>query len=791
MFSDMVGYSRMIDKDESQGIKLLEIHNEILTELINESNGKIVKFIGDGIFSVFDSAIDAIECAIIIQNKLEKRNSKEDENNHINIRVGIHIGDIVEKNEDLYGDGVNIAARIEPISLTNGIIISEAVYKSTQADKRFNIRKIGSVKLKNITSPHTLFHVYKSKTDFNNESQKELNQKFINSGANIIDDSNWVGKNAMPIAILYFDNLSDENIDYLCYGLTDDLIMDFSKVENVRIPLIAQVKKLYQSNYQLSDIARELKVKYLISGSIFKSKSMVRISYHLINADNGETILADKWQDVENNINSFRINLVSKILPKLKLQVPQHIAKDLEIKSNQDSHAYELYLRGKYLIDQSKSKEDIIIARNLFEKAMQTDSSIIEANIQFAMTYFRLDNFEKAEKILKNILNNHPNDLNAMSSVYNCLGTIMNNLIKPIEAINFFEKALEIQKINNDIIQQVKTMNNLGQSYLRIPNPNINKARYYLNKALKLYIEQEDSRGIAIAQASIGNIENEQGNIKGAISNYQDALRKFTSENILLYQGRCYSKLANIYLKIGEFDIAKNYIENSINIGNEFNDKILLGNSYFYRGLLNRKNKNQLQAIEDFEIASELFQDRLIARVIETKIEIAVSFIENEKTEDAVKLLEEILQNFQKDSFKDYMYLTLSILHAINNEYKSNLYSLQDLIDIYLSGESFKNGYRIAYYLFKSANNNKLKSAQQIANYALIEIENISENIKDEKTKKMFLENSIEYKYFIEKKFTKKENSEIKKAYKFCPECGFKNKKLFMFCPECGNSLKL
>ena len=791
MFSDMVGYSRMIDKDESQGIKLLEIHNELLSELIYESNGKIVKFIGDGIFSIFDSATDAIECAIIIQNKLDKRNSKEDENNHINIRVGIHIGDIVEKNKDLYGDGVNIAARIEPISLTGGIIISESVYKSTQADKKFNIRKIGSVKLKNITNPHTLFHVYKSKTDFNSESQKELNQKFINSGVNIIDNSNWVSKNIMPIAILYFDNLSDENIDYLCYGLTDDLIMDFSKVENVRIPMISQVKKLYQSNYQFSDIARELKVKYLISGSIFKSKSIVRISYHLINADNGETVIADKWQDVENNINSFRINLVSKILPKLKLQVPQHITKDLEIKSNQDSHAYELYLRGKYLIDQSKSKEDIIIARNLFEKAMQTDSSIIEANILFAMTYFRLNNFEKAKKILKNILNNHPNDLNAMSSVYNCLGTIMNKLINPIEAINFFEKALEIQKINNDKYNHVKTMNNLGNSYLRIPNPNINKARYYLNKALKLYIDHEDSRGIAIAQANIGNIENEQGNIKGAISNYQDALRKFTSENIILYQGRCYSKLANLYLKIGEFDIAENYIENSINIGNEFNDKILLGNSYFYRGLLNRKNKNPSQAIEDFEIASKLFQNRLIARVIETKIEIAISYIENEKTEVAVELLEEIVKNFQKDLFKNYMSLALSILYAVNHEYKSNLYSLQDLIDIYLNGESFKNGYRVAYYLFKSADNNKLKSAQQIANYALIEIENISENIEDEKTKKMFLDNSIEYKYFIEAKIIKKENSEIKKVYKFCPECGFKNKNLFMFCPECGSSLKL
>ena len=791
MFSDMVGYSRMINKDESQGIKLLEIHNEILSELIDKSNGKIVKFIGDGIFSVFGSAIDAIECSIIIQNHLDKRNSNVDENNKINIRIGIHIGDIVEKNKDLYGEGVNIAARIEPISLTNGIIISEAVYKSTQSYKKFNIRKIGSVKLKNITNPHTLFHVYKSKIDFDNETQKELNQQFINCGVNIIDDSNWVSKNVMPIAILYFDNLSDKNIDYLCYGLTDDLIMDFSKVQNVRIPMISQVKKLYQSNYQLSDIARELKVKYLISGSIFKSESIVRISYHLINADNGETILADKWQDIENNINSFRIDLVTKILPKLKLKVPQHITKDLKIKSNQDSHAYELYLRGKYLIDQSKSKEDIIIARNLLKKAMETDPSIIEANILFAMTYFRLDNFKKAEKTLKDILNNHSNNLNAMSSVYNCLGTIMNKLIKPTEAINYFEKALEIQKINNDKYKHIKTMNNLGNSYLRIPNPNINKARYYLNKALKMYIEQEDSRGIAIAQANIGNIENEQGNIQGAITNYQDALRQFTSENIILYQGRCYSKLAYLFLKIGKFDRVENYIENSIEIGKEFNDRILLGNSYYYRGLLNRKNKKSLKAIEDFELASKLFKNRIIARLIEAKIEIAVTLFELEKNEEAIYILEKIVQNFQNDDFKNYISLTLSILYAIEPDYKSNLYSLQDLIDIYLNGESLKNGYRIAYYLFISAEKKKLKSSKRIANYALIEIEDISENIKDELTKKMFLQNTAEHCFFTEVIKSKEGNAETKNTYKFCPKCGFKNEKLFIFCPECGNSLKL
>ena len=92
-----------------------------------------------------------------------------------------------------------------------------------------------------------MFNIYKNELDYKKDTQKNLIQQLVNCGVNIIDDSNWISKNIIPIAILYFENLSNENIDYLCYGLTDDLIMDFSKVENVRIPMISQVKKLNQS----------------------------------------------------------------------------------------------------------------------------------------------------------------------------------------------------------------------------------------------------------------------------------------------------------------------------------------------------------------------------------------------------------------------------------------------------------------------------------------------------------------------------------------------------------------
>ena len=119
------------------------------------------------------------------------------------------------------------------------------------------------------------------------------------------------------------------------------------------------------------------------------------------------------------------------------------------------------------------------------------------------------------------------------------------------------------------------------------------------------------------------------------------------------------------------------------------------------------------------------------------------------------------------------------------------MYSLTDLIDFLLNGESINNEIKIAYYLYIASEKEKLKSINQIADYALLQIANLSDNINDENTKKLFLDNSHEHQFFYRIKENIEENKETKKAYKFCPECGFKNEELFMFCPECGNSLKL
>lgn len=789
MFSDMVGYSRIVDKDEVHGLKLLDLHNHILSSLINKSEGRIVKYIGDGIFSVFESSVEAIDCAVSIQNKLTERNNHEQVKNQFEVRIGIHMGDVIEKDEDLYGDGVNIASRIESVALPRGIVISEAVLNSAQVDKKYNIRKIGPVKLKNIKEPHKLFYIYKNKKDYDKESSKDLINQFYNTGVNIVKKKSWVGENIIPISVLYFNNMSGESNEYLCYGLTDDLIMDFSKIGKVRIPMVSEVKKLHQDNFQLSDLARELQVRFIISGSVFKFESVIRISYHLINVDTGETLLAEKWQDKENQINYFRVELLTKVLEKLKLDLPEHLENHLNKKSKLDSKAYEFYLRGKFLIDQLKNKEDIIISRDLFKKAYDLDNSLTEANVYYGMTFFRLGEYNKAKKILDSNIDNLENETNINKSmILNCMGIINQyGMAEYKKAIKFYNDALEIQSKNDDKYNKVKTLNNISHSYLCLGN--YKKANDHLSAALTMYEDLEDNRGIGIARASLANLENEKGDNYKALINYQKALRQFKFEKNILFQGKCYSQLAGLHIELGKLDSAIEFADLSLKIGNEFNDKILLGNGYYYKGLIEQKNENWSQSISFFEKGEMILLEPLKVRAIEIRIDKILSLVELNKKNEAMDLLSAIIEEENKIVNEQVLYLAAAIHYSIFTDDEIAFISLDELVLECLSADYHEYDFRTLYFLHLNGTHNKsvnmkiIKKAGNCLNHR-------ADKISDPDLRNQFIKNSNEHGYF------KKLDKEVKKdqgeqgLFKFCPECGFVNKDQFSFCPECGISLK-
>jgi adenylate cyclase len=160
MFTDIVGYSALTQKNENQALKLLEEHNKILRDIFSLYGGKEIKTIGDAFLVEFESALKAVKCAIKIQQSLYDRNETVAEHHKIRIRIGIHIGDVIHRGGDLFGDEVNITARIEPLASPGGICISEQVYYQVKNKIKHHIESMGEQKLKNIQAPMELFKIH-------------------------------------------------------------------------------------------------------------------------------------------------------------------------------------------------------------------------------------------------------------------------------------------------------------------------------------------------------------------------------------------------------------------------------------------------------------------------------------------------------------------------------------------------------------------------------------------------------------------------------------------------------
>src|SRR6266516_3670018 len=222
MFTDMVGYSALVERNEAFALALLEEHRRLLRSVFPKHQGSEIKTIGDGFLVEFSSALAAVQCGIEIQEEIAKRNSVNPPQDCFQVRIGIHLGDVVRGDNDVIGDGVNIAARIEPLAGPGGICISQQVFDQVEKRVAKSLKRMGPVTLKNIMQPLDVYWVeYEGATS----GPPTLVQADRRSGAE------------KSIAVLPFLNMSsDPENEYLSDGLTEDLIMAFSRLKGLRVP---------------------------------------------------------------------------------------------------------------------------------------------------------------------------------------------------------------------------------------------------------------------------------------------------------------------------------------------------------------------------------------------------------------------------------------------------------------------------------------------------------------------------------------------------------------------------
>ena len=235
MFTSLVDYQKLTNEASQLALEVLSEHDKILTKIINKSHGNIIKHINESIFAEFPSATDAVNGAIDIQKKLKSANALNPKDFQIEVAIGIHMAEVYEEDDDLFGDGINLAARIKAVASKNEILTTQAIYNSIRSEKHMYVRDIGRVSLKNIQDPERIFKVYATEAQFNSETVDSIINEMQERGVDFFDYKQDKNKN-IKICMHYIQNLGSEDDEFLCFGITDSINIELNKINNIVTP---------------------------------------------------------------------------------------------------------------------------------------------------------------------------------------------------------------------------------------------------------------------------------------------------------------------------------------------------------------------------------------------------------------------------------------------------------------------------------------------------------------------------------------------------------------------------
>ena len=523
--ADVVGYSLLMGEDENATIHTLKVYRKAMSTIIQKYRGRVVDSPGDNLLAEFLSVVDAVQCAVEVQEELGQRNEELSDNRMMEFRIGINLGDVIEDGGRIYGDGVNITARVEGLAKGGGICISRNVYDQVKHKLNFRYEYLGEHAVKNISE---LVRVYKVETN-------------LKSKASHRDDKIELPEKP-SIAVLPFTNMSgDLEQEYFSDGITEDLITDLSKISALFVIARNSVFIYKGRAVNVQEVGKELGVRYILEGSVRKVGDRVRISAQLVDASTAGHLWADRYDRDFKNIFALQDEVTQKIVSILavKLTEDEKERRACKCKSTCNTEAYDHFLRGldyfhkltnrsnyqarkmferaaefdplyslaytmqgnthllEWNIGWSQDKETINRAFELGQKALTLDDSLPEPHELLGNIYLWKKQHEKAIAEFEKAISLDPNNADWLAG----LGGILVWADRPGEAIELIEQAM----LRNPVYPPIYLWN-LGNAYLVIKR--YNKAIKNLKKALDRNPDFWPSHILlAISYSSIGQIE--------------------------------------------------------------------------------------------------------------------------------------------------------------------------------------------------------------------------------------------------------------------------------------------
>ena len=399
MFTDIVGYSALAQRNDKLALELLEEHRQLLREIFLRFNGVEIKTIGDAFLVEFNSALQAVECAIEIQRALAKRNHDVARERQLELRIGIHIGDVVHRGSDVYGDGVNIASRIQSVASAGGICVSMDVERQVRNAVDAHFEKLARTELKNISVPMDLFRIVlpweKPTKSKSRDASTSPARKWIPIAVMLLLAAGalwwWMVRAhratslSMPgavsvadqksIAVLPFVDLSQaHDQEYFCDGISEEILGALSKIEGLRVVARTSSFSFKGKSADAAEIGRKLNVEDILEGSLRREGNRIRISAQLVSAANGSDLWSETFERELQGVFAVQDEITHAIVDALKIK----LAVAPTAHGQQNTEAYDLYLQGLYLSNKS-DEESLRKSLSLFQRALEKDPKFAKA----------------------------------------------------------------------------------------------------------------------------------------------------------------------------------------------------------------------------------------------------------------------------------------------------------------------------------------------------------------------------------------------------------------------------
>ncbi|MCF6113584.1 adenylate/guanylate cyclase domain-containing protein [Mesorhizobium muleiense] len=377
--ADVVGYSRLAGADEDRTLaRLRALRSDLIDPTIAVHNGRVIKRTGDGALVEFRSVVDAVRCAIEVQNGMVERNAGVPQDRRIEFRIGIHLGDVVEESDgDLMGDGVNIASRLEGVAAPGAICLSEDAYRQVKARLDLSVSDLGNTQLKNIAEP---IRVYSLRVGTSEAKATATSQPVTSRPTTELPPK-------LSIAVLPFANMSgDAEQEYFADGISEDIITSLSKLPQLFVIARNSSFTFKGKNVHVQEVGRNLGVRYVLEGSVRKSGNRVRITAQLIDAASGGHLWAERFDRDLTDIFAVQDDVTQQIVGALAINLTEGDRQRLAPEHTGNIEAYDYFLRGRELWHRL-TKETNVAARDLLQGAIKLDPNFASAHAFLALTH--------------------------------------------------------------------------------------------------------------------------------------------------------------------------------------------------------------------------------------------------------------------------------------------------------------------------------------------------------------------------------------------------------------------